>query len=105
MNTCFEFWIFYLYFVSCRLHFREFLLQEKLSVNQIALCSRHVNGDLTPLAVALDISDEVTFKSKHEKTRDQALQMLTQWQSSGTHTKPELRDILHNTGFKRAASM
>ena len=67
MNTCFEFWIFYLYFVSCRLHFREFLLQERLSVNQIALCSRHVYGDLTLLAAALGISDEVTLKSKHEK--------------------------------------
>ena len=105
MNTWLEFWIFYLYFVSCRLHFREFLPKDILSVNQIALCSRHIYGDLTPLAAALGISDEVTFKSKHDKTRNLAQQLLMQWQSSETHTKQELTEILQNTGFKRAASM
>ena len=69
------------------------------------LSCRHIHGDITPLAAALGISDEVTLKSKHGKIRDRALQMLIQWQSSGTHTKQELTKNLQNTGFKRAADM
>ena len=103
----------YALFLTSRLHFRDFLLhpcgdeseKEMLSVSQIALCCRHIHGDITQLAAALGISDEVIFKSKHGKIRDRAVQMLIQWQSSGTHTKQELTNILQNTGFERAADM
>ena len=81
--------------------------KELLSVSQIILCSRHIDGDLTLLAAVLDISDEevATIKSKFKNTRSQVVQMLKKWQASGTHTKQELTEILHDTGFKRAASM
>ena len=81
--------------------------KELLSVSQITLCSRHIDGDLTLLAAVLDIGDEevATIKSKFKNTRAQALQMLKKWQSSGTHTKQELIEILQDTGFKRAANM
>lgn len=81
--------------------------KELLSVSQITHCSRHIDGDLTLLAAVLDISDEevATIKSRFKNTRGQALQMLKKWQSSGTHTKQELTEILQDTGFKRAADM
>ena len=104
-----------MHFLCYRLHFHEFHSQfygdnhetEVQLVRQITLCSRHIDGDLTLLAAALDISDDevATIKSKYKNTRGQALQMLIQWQSSGTHTKQELTKILQNTGFKRAADM
>ena len=42
-------------------------------------------------------------KSKYKTTNGQALQMLKKWQSTGTHTKQELTEILQNVDFPQAA--
>lgn len=64
-------------------------------------------GDLTLLAAVLDIHDEeaATIKSKFKLAQGQAFQMLKKWQSSGTHTKQELTEILQSAGFLQAAQM
>jgi len=82
-------------------------MTESLSLMDIIACSRCIDGDLTLLAAALDIPDEdmSTIQSKYKNAQGQALQMLKKWQSSGTHTKRELINILQGTGFAKAAKM
>ena len=79
--------------------------QEPLSLGHIVTCSRCINGDLSLLAATLDIPDEemADVKSKYKTTNGQALQMLKKWQSTGTHTKQELTEILQNVDFPQAA--
>ena len=95
--------------VCYRLHFREFISDcyGGGHEREIQIISRHIFGDLTQLAAALDISDEevAIIKSKFKNTRGQALQMLKKWQSSGTHSKQELVETLRGNGFIRAANM
>lgn len=64
-------------------------------------------GDLTLLAAVLDIDDEevAIVKSKFKLAKGQAFQMLKKWQSTGTHTKQELTEILQSAGFLQAAKM
>ena len=70
-------------------------------------CSRCIDGDLTLLAAVLDIPDEdmATIKSRFKAVQGQAYHMLQKWQSSGTHTKQELAEILQGAGFPQAANM
>ena len=95
--------------VCYRLHFREFTSDYYGGVHEreIQIISRHIYGDLTQLAAALDISDEevATIKSKVTNPRGQAHQMLKKWQSSGTHSKQELVETLRGNGFIPAANM
>lgn len=81
--------------------------KELLSPGLIVACSRHIKGDLSLLAAALDTGDDEmkTIKSKFKTIRGQALQMLKKWQSSGTHTRHELAEILEGAGFPQAAEM
>ena len=79
--------------------------KEPLSPGLVVACSRHIEGDLSLLAAVLDISskDVKAIKSKFKKTQGQAYHMLQKWQSSGTHTKHELAEILQHAGFPQAA--
>ena len=81
--------------------------KQPLSSGLIVACSRHIKGDLSLLAAALDIDDQdmTTIKTKFKSIQGQALQMLKKWQSSGTHTKHELAEILEGAGFPQAAEM
>ena len=45
------------------------------------------------------------IKSKFKTIQGQAYHMLQKWQSSGTHTKLELADILYGAGLPQAAEM
>ena len=79
--------------------------KEPLSPGLVIACSRHIEGDLSLLAAVLDIGDEdmKAIKSKFKKTQGRAYHMLQKWQSSGTHTKHELAEILQRAGFPQAA--
>ena len=81
--------------------------KQPLSSGLIVACSRHIKGDLSLLAAALDIDDQdmTTIKTKFKTIQGQALQMLKKWQSSGTHTKHELAEIVESAGFPQAAEM
>lgn len=76
-----------------------------MSLSDIIACCRCISGDLSLLAAALDIPDEemATIKSKYKTANGQALQMLKKWQSTGTHTKQELAEILQNVDFPQAS--
>ena len=79
--------------------------KEPLSLSDIIACCRCIIGDLSLLAAALDIPDEemAAIKSKYKTANGQALQMLKKWQSTGTHTKQELAEILQNVDFPQAS--
>jgi len=81
--------------------------KEPLPPGVVVACSRYIEGDLSLLAAALDIShkDMKTIRSRFKTTQGQALQILKKWQSSGTHTKHELAEILQGAGFPQAPNM
>lgn len=83
--------------------------EEPLSLDDMIACCRGIDGNLNVLAAALNIPNEevkiIKSKFKAAQTSYQAFHVLKKWQSSGTHTKQELAEILQGAGFPQAAHM
>ena len=68
-------------------------------------CSRHMDGNLSLLASAMDVTDKdmENLQSNYKSTSSQALQLLKIWHREGGGSKQELSKLLCSAGFAEAA--
>ena len=85
---------------SVSMHFSRLI-----ELSDIVCCSRHMEGNLSLLASAMDMTDEdmEQLKTKYKSTPGQALQLLKIWQKNIGGSRLELSKLLSGAGFSRAA--
>ena len=78
---------------------------QPIELSDIVCCSRHMEGNLSLLASAMDMTDEDMdqLKSKYKSTPGQALQLLKIWQKNIGGSRLELTKLLSGAGFSLAA--
>lgn len=76
-----------------------------VGLSDMVFCSRHMDGSLSLLASAMDITDDEMeqLSAKYNSTQGQALQLLKIWHRNIGGSKQELYKLLTSAGFSEAA--